>query len=324
MWHRIGSLSRAGVPITTALEFLQESKTGGRATANFIRHQRVAVRSAGFAAGARGWVPPEELAIIAITQEGRIAEGFEQAARIAEVRSKLRSTLFSGLTYPTILLVAGGTVIAMLPRFALDVMVGIVEPERWSPVSRSILLVSDLIATWGLLAAAAVIGIIVTSIWAAPRWDGPLRNRLDWFPPFAIYRQLTGPEILSVWLALMQAGIQRIRALSQLENNLPRYLASHVHQMRSHLYRGDPVEIAMNTGLFSVETLDDLRIFERTGDFSAHANDITQDDIDRALKRLENTTKVLSSILLIVIAATAIWIYYGIAQVALTVQNNAF
>ena len=94
LWQRIGSLSRSGVPITEALEFLHESRTVGATTSGFIEHQRVAIRSGGFSAAARGWVPKEELIIIEVTQEGDIADGFAQAARIASVRSQLRSTLF--------------------------------------------------------------------------------------------------------------------------------------------------------------------------------------------------------------------------------------
>ena len=120
LWQRIGSLSRAGVPIAEALEFLHESRTIAANTSGFIEHQRVAIRAGGFSAGAVGWVPKEELIIIEVTQEGDISDGFAQAARIASVRSQLRSTLYSGLTYPTLLLFAGGTVIAVLPGYALE------------------------------------------------------------------------------------------------------------------------------------------------------------------------------------------------------------
>ena len=324
LWQRLGSLSRADVPIAEAMEFLHESRTIGGVTAGFIEHQRVAIRSGGFSAGAVGWVPKEELIIIEVTQEGDIADGFAQAARIASVRSQLRSTLVSGLTYPTLLLFAGGTVIAVLPGYALKVMVDLVDPARWPPVSRSVLVFSEFMSNWGLVCAAAVITLLAVSIWSAPRWSGSLRHKLDWYPPFALYRRFTGPEILSAWLALMQSGIQRVRALAQLETGLPEYLASHVRTMRSRLYRGDPVETALDTGLFSAETLDDLRIYERTGDFSEHAERIAEEDITRALEKLESATKTLSSMLLIVIGAAAVWIYVGIARVAFTVQQSIY
>ena len=324
LWQRIGSLSRSGVPITEALEFLHESRTVGDITAGFIEHQRLAIRSGGFSAGAVGWVPKEELIIIEVTQEGDIADGFAQAARIASVRSQLRSTLVAGLTYPTLLLFAGGTVIAVLPGYALDVMIDLVDPSRWPPVSRSVLAFSEFMSNWGLVCAAAVITLLIASIWSAPRWSGSVRQKLDWYPPFALYRKFTGPEILSAWLALMQSGIQRVRALAQLEAGLPEYLASHVRTMRSRLYRGDPVEIALDTGLFSAETLDDLRIYERIGDFGEHAERIAEEDIARALAKLDSATKTLSSLLLVAIGAMAVWIYVGIARVAFTVQQTIY
>ena len=324
LWQRICSLSRAGVPIATAMDFLYESKTAGRTVAPFIEHQRKAMRTAGFAAAANGWVPPEELIIIEITQEGRIADGFNQAYRMASVRSKLRSTLISGLAYPTILLLVSGAAISILPGYALEVMMGITNTAHWPPISLSVLAFSQFISVWGIPIASVFVLFIAVSIWASPRWTGGFRKRVDWLPPFSLYRQFTGPEILTAWLALMHAGVQRVRALGTLESGLPNYLASHVRTMRSQLYRGEPIEIALNTGLFSADTLDDLRIYERTGDFSTNAETISDEDINRALKRLESLTKALSSILLLLIGSVAIWIYVGIARVAFTFQQTTF
>lgn len=324
LWQRIGSLSRAGVPIATAMDFLSESKTSSSSVARFVEHQRLAVRSSGFADGAVGWVPQEELIVIEITQEGRIADGFEQAYRMATVRSKLRSTLVSGLAYPTILLLVSGGVISVLPGHALDVMMQITDTATWPPISLSVLAFSQFITVWGVPLVCLFFLGIATSIWAAPRWTGGFRKRVDWFPPFALYRRFTGPEVLTAWLALMQAGVQRVRALGKLEVGLPEYLAFHVRTMRSQLYRGEPVEKALDTGLFSAETLDDLRIYERTGDFSINAELIAEEDINRALERLESLTKLLSIVLLLLIGCIAIWIYMGIAQVAFTFRVASF
>ena len=323
LWQRLGSLTSSEVPITAAVEFLHQSNRSGTA-AHFIEHQRQAMRTGGFSAAAKGWVPQEELIVIEVTQERNIADGFEQAARIASVRSRLRYTLVSSLAYPTILLFGGGAVIAILPGYALNVMIEIMDTSKWPPVSRSVLVFSEFVSNWGLVIAGAVVTLLAASIWSAPRWSGSVRQKLDWYPPFAMYRRFTGPEILSAWLALMQSGIQRVRALAQLETGLPEYLASHVRTMRSRLYRGDPVETALDTGLFSAETLDDLRIYERTGNFGEHAERIAEEDITRALEKLESATKTLSSMLLIAIGAAAVWIYVGIARVAFTVQQTIY
>ncbi len=324
LWMRLASLSRSGVPIAAALEFLCESKVENSVSLRFAMHQRAAIRSRSFSTGAVGWVPQEELAIIQITQEGRIAEGFEQAARMATVRQKLRSTLISGLTYPTLLLCGGSLVIALLPGQALSAMSAVLDQSKWPMVSLSVLAFSNFVSTWGAYLAAALASVLAISVWAAPRWSGPLREQFDWYPPFALYRQFSGPEILSALLALMHAGVQRIKALSQLERGLPKYLASHVRTMRSNLYRGDSVDQALDTGLFSAETLDTLRIYERIGDFATHAERIADEDLERALAKLKRTTKTLSSVLLLGIGAAAVWIYVGIARVVFTLQNSTF
>ncbi len=324
LWQRISWLSKAGVPIATALKYLHDSKTTSRAGLRFISHQRIAMRGVGFAEGASDWIPNEELILIRVTQEGRIAEGFEQASRFSEVRAKLRSTIYSGLFYPLLLLFGGGAAIAILPGQALGVMQKMLEVERWPPISRSVLHFSEFIAAWGALLALLTAAALAASIWAAPRWTGRLRAAMDWYPIFVLYRRFSAPEVLSAWLALMQAGVQRVKALAQLEAGLPPYLAAHLQQMRSRLYRGAAIEHAFDTGLFSQETLDDLRIYERVGNFEQYADELAKQDIERSLKRLAATLKTLGAVILILIGMATVWMYAGIARVATSVQQLAF
>lgn len=323
LWERLGSLTAGGVPIGTAMEFLSESGQHGTAH-GFVAHQKNVMRSAGFADAAIGWIPKEELLVIKLTQEGRITEGFAQAARIAKVRTSLRSTLLSGLAYPTVLLLVAGAVISILPSHALSIMSEVLDTRHWPPISKSVLVFSALLRDWGVLFLIFVLSGASLAIWSAPRWSSPLRSKLEWLPPYSLYRQFTGAEVLVAWLALMRAGVQRLRALDQLELGLPNYLASHVRTMRSRLYSGAPIESALDTGLFSLETLEDLRIYDRIGKFSERSDHIANEDIDRALVKLERTTKLISTCLLLLIAGVAIWIYVGIANVAFSIQQATY
>ena len=324
LWQRLSWLSRAGVPIATALDYLHDSKTTSRAALRFISHQQTAMRGAGFAEGAADWIPKEELLLIRVTQEGRIAEGFQQASRFSEVRSRVRSTVYAGLLYPLLLLFGGGAAIAILPGQALGVMHKLLDIERWPPISRSVLHFSEFIAAWGLALLLLAAAVLAASIWAAPRWTGRMRKAMDWYPIFILYRRFSAPEVLSAWLALMQAGVQRVKALAQLEAGLPPYLAAHLQQMRSSLYRGAAIEQAFDTGLFSPETLDDLRIYERVGTFAKNADQLAEQDIERTLERLAATLKTLGSVILILIGIAAVWMYAGIARVAMSIQQLAF
>ncbi len=322
LWGRLSALCRSEIPIREAVDFLSSSQTTDSVVKRFIAHLESALRHRSFASAAREWVPPEELLIIEMTQEGRIADGMAQASHIAEVRQKLRSTLVSGLIYPLILLMVGSAALALLPGMALDVMTEVLDPTSWPPVSNSVLAMSRFVAVWGLPLAATAIIILSASIFAAPRWCGRVRSRLDWYPPFALYRQFTGPEVLNAWIALMSTGITRANALGRLEASLPPYLASHIRTMRAGLYRGEPVETALDTGLFSLETIDDLRVYQKAGAFDDNIQRIAASDIARALRRLEASTRTLATLMLLFIGAGAVWVYIGIASVAFSVQSS--
>ncbi len=323
LWERIGSLTEGGVPIGIAMDFLSQSQVHG-AMSGFVQHQADAMKSARFSDAAQNWIPREELLVIELTQEGRIAEGFAQAAQIASVRAKLATTLAAGLAYPCTLLAIGGIVLSVLPQYALNIMGGVLDEQHWPAVSVSVLRFSEWLRNWGIFTCAGLMLLLVGSLTSASRWSGSVRAKLEWFPPFAIYRKFAGPEVLVAWLALMRAGVQRLRALDQLERGLPTYLAAHVRTMRSRLYSGAPIESALNTGLFSDETLEDLRIYDRIGKFSERSDRIAAEDVERALANLERMTKALSAFLLLLIAAVAIWIYVGIANVAFSIQQSVY
>jgi len=324
LWHRISWLSNAGVPIARALEYLHASKTTSRAGLRFISHQRKSMRGVGFADGAEGWIPKEELILIKVTQEGRISDGFRQAARVSEVRAKLRSTVYSGLLYPCLMLFGGGAAVAILPGQALGVMEKMMPVERWPPISRGVHYFSEWIGTWGIPTVFMLFALLGLSVWAAPRWTGATRKAMEWFPIFALYRRFSAPEILSAWLALMQAGVQRVKALAQIEEGLPPYLARHLQEIRARLYRGEAIEAAFDTGLLSPETLDDLRIYERVGNISDHAEKLAEQDIDRGLQQLSAAMKILGGVILTAIGLSAVWVYAGIARVGMILQSLQF
>ena len=325
LWSRMSTLAQAGIGISDVVEFLRTSRTTGRSTRQFVEHLNTAIRQHSFARAARGWVPAEELMIIEVTQESRIGDGLAQASRIAENRQKLRSTLFSGLIYPMVLLLVGTTALALLPKLALNVMTEVLDPAEWPPVSASVLAVSEFIAAYGLVILVTAVSVFIASVIAAPRWSGRLRDRmLAWYPPFALYRQFTAPEVLNAWTALMSAGITRDAALARLEKSLPPYLASHIRKMRAGLYRGDPVDKALDTGLFTLQTIDDLRVYQKVGRFDDNVERIAAEDISRALTRLQASTRTLAILMLLFIGAIAVWVYLGIARVAVSLQQTIF
>ena len=323
LWTRIGDLAENDIPISTVMEFLFEGKNKGGAR-GFIEHQRNAMRSLSFGQAAQGWASREELMVIELTQEGRIADGLVQAARIASARADLKSTLLSSLTYPTMLAIFAGVIAAVLPPYALNLMSGIIPVEEWPKVSRNMLTFSNYIRDFGWLLIPLILLVLTFSVWLTPRWTGQIRSYCKWYPPFAIYRQLSGPEVLVAWLALMRAGVPRLKALDRLERSLSPYLASHVRIMRSRLYAGAPIETAFDTGLFTAATLEDLRAYERTGTIADKCDQIAAKDIQRTLNNLEKSSRLLSVILLVFIGGMAIWVYVGIAKVALSIQQMAF
>ena len=94
--------------------------------------------------------------------------------------------------------------------------------------------------------------------------------------------------------------------------------------MRSGLYRGAAIRTCFRHRLFSQETLDDLRIYERVGNFEQYADELAKQDIERSLKRLAATLKTLGAVILILIGMATVWMYAGIARVATSVQQLAF
>ena len=325
LWNRLASLTEAKITIRDALMHLSASAVNhGIASTAFVRHQADGINRQPFASAAAGWIPQEEAVMIRLRQEENISAGFRQAERVAGVRATLRSTLIARLTYPIVVFLMASVIISILPRYAMQALTSLSDPSTWPLISRSLLTTSEFIYGYGLLIMAAIIAVFAVLIWAAPRWHGPLRGWLDWNPVFRIYRQVTAPEVLSAWITLVGSGTTNERALQELRDGLPPYLASHVSKMINRLHDGVSIEQAMDTGLFSNETLDDIRIFRVIGRFMENAERIATTEVTRALKRLESSLKILTGVILAVIGVMAVWMYLGMARVTLQQQSILF
>ena len=165
---------------------------------------------------------------------------------------------------------------------------------------------NDIVATYGIPIAFCAIGLLILIAFTLPTLTGQLRQWLDSWPIFSLYRTATAASLMSTLSNLLACGLKLDAALHAIEHHASPYLRSHIIKMREQRIGQMNLGNVLDTGLILPFELGTLKILGGHADFSslliktANAHQIYVD------KRLARMSAILPKIgLLLVIALLA-------------------
>lgn len=180
----------------------------------------------------RGLASPEELMLLrAGEQSGRISQGFRLAAELLQSRDAVAKAVRGGLAYPACLCLACAAMLVMVSRLIVPQLASVLAPEQWTGLARLLWQASSAVdSPAGALAGLALLGLGGAVAWSLPRWQGPLRDQVDGWGPWAVYRAMVGSAWLYTLAVLMQAGLQVRTILDEMlaEPSTSPYLAERI------------------------------------------------------------------------------------------------
>ena len=196
------------------------------------------------------WVPASEAVIFQGYGVGRTApaELFAGAAKIAALKSQLISEVMKAVAMPVLLGLAMIVMLWMAGGYMLPALAEISDPAAWEPMTA---VVAGL-AFWingNTFAVVAIVGSAVAGLWVLTvAWRGPGRTAMDRFPPFSIYKLVTGCSFLIVVLEFLRVGQDTSdRLFHRLEDGSGPYVRSRIAGVRRAMARGENFGRAMRT-----------------------------------------------------------------------------
>lgn len=330
LWLKLAKLISNGVPILQGLESLYSRRvaSGGDkhpsaiAFNSWIQGIRNGERLSGVI---NGWVGDDERMLISAgEQSGTMENAFISAARVMEARAQINSAVFNGLAYPFVLLMLAFGVLYLFGFKIIPAFSKIASPEKWTGLARVMIDVSLFAQHWLWLIAIFIACIVIAFFLSLPKWDGPMRIRLDRYAPYGIYRVMQGSTWLIGLSALVEAGLRIETALQQLSSTASPWLRARIDAClrgtRSGLNVGE--SLARSGYEFpDREIIDDLGVYSSLSGFDAALSILGKEWLDESVAQIKERMGVVFGVSILAVGLLIAFMVGGMMSMQLQMSQ---
>lgn len=335
--RQMHTLMRAGVPIIRALNGLAESYTNPvfkEALADVVEHLESGRDLAGSLARHPQVFSSLFVSLVQVGENtGRLDEAFLQLAAYLEMEKQTRDRIKAALRYPTIVIVAIATALAIINLKVIPAFARVYSGFHAKlPVPTQILIaVSDFTVAWwpyllaALIATVAGIRFYVHTEQGRYRWD-KLKLRLPVVG--GIILRATLARFARAFSMSMRSGVPLIQALTVVAMAVDNeYVGDRVRAMRNGVERGESLtRTAATTGLFTPLVLQMLAVGEETGavdELLEQVGDFYEREVDYDLKNLSDAIEPILIVAIgVIVLVLALGVFLPMWDLASAVQGH--
>jgi type II secretory pathway component PulF len=314
LMRQMQRLNKAGISTTASLDMLyalysQNGKKPKDSTAIAVNEWRKKLKSGrGLANSLSGWVnKSEEMIIEAGEQSNKLSDAMADALEASSAARRIRKTITSALAYPVVMLIAlcvmlYGFSTGIVPTFA-----EIVPPEQWTGNAARMYGLSQFVINWLPYLAVAIVGLGVAAWMSLPKLKGPIRTTLDRLPPYSIYKVIAGASFMMSLRGFIAAGITVPEALRRIGRGSSPYVRSRTESILAQVNAGHNLGDAMARAKQNFPDPDingEISIYSGLDDFARNLDVLAKEWIEGAVERTQQAAKVLSNIMLVLLAGT--------------------
>lgn len=331
LWLKLAKMIGNGVQILQAIESIKDRRiaSGGAGQPDTIALQAwsdAIHNGSRLSQATEGWVTVEERMLIAAgEQSGTFEMALRSAARVMEARKKIISAVIGGLSYPFVLIMIALGVLYLfgfkiVPAFTKAIQGG----GEWHGMAKAMIMVSTFTQNWLWLMLPLLFGFIIVFFLTLPHFDGPVRIKLDRYPPYSIYRILQGSTWLIALSAMVGAGLRIENAMEQLAENAGPWLKRRINEclrgMRSGRSMGDSLA---RTGYEfpDREIIDDLAVYSALSGFEEALSMLGREWIDEAVEQIQSRMKIIFGICILIVGGLIAFLVSGMIAMQLQISE---
>lgn len=269
-----------------------------------------------FGQAIQGWVPDSDrLVIEGGEMAGNLSVAIDKAILISGSSKKIKSTLVSGLAYPVVLFFVAIGFMVMFGTRVIPAFEEILPRDQWMGAGAQMAWMSDFVNTWlfpVLAFLAALVGLVTFSL---PRWTGPLRTRLDRYPPWSLYRLIVGSGFMLTVSGMIKSGIPIPTILSMLQRGASKWYQEKLSRTLYHVNNGLNLGDALHRTGFRFpdpETVQDLRAYASLNKFDETLEKLGTEWLEESVQKIEQQTGILRNIAFVLLGLVFAWIATGI------------
>jgi type II secretory pathway component PulF len=276
-----------------------------------------------------GTVPVMDAMIINSAEvTGKLSIGLTFLAKTVEETQKMRLAVISAIAMPMFLCVLLTAIMIGYSFFMVPILIGIIPPEQWPSMGKALYSVASLIRNYGVFALIFAIILVYGFSWSFVNWTGSVRDKLDKYLPYAIYRDYNAAVFLVTLASLLKSGISVGDGLKIIKDASPKWLNRHLAMMLFNMNTKGSAAQALNTGLFGDELADRIEDYGERASFQQAIDKIGFKAIDIVTRKVTGSAKIINTLGLLFVGCCLGFIILsvlGTAQEANeTIQSSAY
>jgi len=324
VWRKLEGMLRMNEALSRALDrlYLNASEMGkhpNRPAALALREWFLKDRGGvSFAEAVEGWVPTGELYMIRAGEEsGTLAKSLAYIQKIGEKAKQMREAVSYAVGYPIFMVIL---VSFVLWTFGVNLIANMRKsaPKNVLEAMGGVATLSDFITAYGLYVLLALFLICVLIAVTLPHWRGPLRARLDMYPPWSWYRILQGSGFLLGLSALLGAQVPLKRALEILEEQGNNWIRERINSARQEVLRGRNLGEALRAGKYNFPdpgVAIDLEILSERADVGSVIEQVTEEWINDQIDILKLQAMMARNVGMAIVGGVIAWVMMSIFAV---------
>ncbi len=330
LWLKLAKLIGNGVQILQAIESIKDRRiaSGGEKEPETLALTAwaAAIRNgARLSKAVEGWVSVEEMMLISAgEQSGMFEQALRSAARVMEARKKIVGAVFSGLAYPFVLISMAFAVMFLFGFKIVPAFTKVLHGAEWHGIAKAMIVLSTFAQQWLWLIAPLFVALIVVFFLSLPRFDGPLRIKLDHYAPYSIYRMLQGSTWLIALAAMVDAGLRIEVALDQLAENAGPWLKRRILECLAGMRSGRNMgEALARTGYDfpDREIIEDLGVYSSLSGFDEALATLGREWIEEAVEQIGARMKVVFGICILLVGGLIAFLVSGMLAMELQMST---
>ena len=321
--RQMSTLQKAGVPILSALQGLQES-TVKVAFIEVIRDLRASLDSGRDLASTLARHPKHFndffVSMIRVGElTGKLSEVFYKLYTYLQFEDETRGRVKAAMRYPAFVIIAISIGIVIMNIFVIPVFSQVFASFN-APLpflTRALIGMSRFVVNyWWFLAA-----VVGASIWSWGKYINTREGRL-WWDRKKLVLPIAGPIVLKTTLArfcgslsmALTAGVPISQSLSVVGNTLDNeFLARRVEDVRQNVERGESFYASLKgIGVFPPMVLQMIAVGEETGELDSMLNEVSEMYNKETEYEIKGLSAAIEPILLVVVGGLVLLLALGI------------
>jgi type II secretory pathway component PulF len=312
----IHRLLEDGVPVHQAVDAIESMSSG--VVRQVAQHAQMSLAQGQlFADGLHGWYAPH---VVAMIRAGELGGAFVATIGSAQVtlssQHRLLSTALAALVYPCLVLLMGCAVAIFLQHSVFHSFAEIKPVALWPANGQSLYVFSSFLQhSWWVLCLLMLV-CAMAWCWMLRYYTGALRQQLDRWPVFSLYRRAVAAQFMEVMGLMLTNGIALREALQLSQRHATVYLSWHVLHMEVRLSGGlDNIADVLDTGLLGQVELAQLRVVAKGAGFAKALVRLGRHTAEHAQRHAVWLVRVLAAGLLVLAAYFASYMILAIYAV---------